>query len=361
MDKFKRFVLQMLPRILSALLVFMIVLSTVDLYLIKDIAKIINLTGSLRGMSQQLVKQEVLGHPNDQLREDITQLLQDLQEGGEAYGIKTPLQNVEYQNDLSILNRYWPALQGEIDTVRVTGPEGTEILYVSDHFHEIANRAVYTSQAYSDQITKDLIIIEGGMILCALLIIGLSLFSSIQNRKLSNANSELSHTAFLDKHTGLPNKSKCEELLNAPGELDLSTACVMFDLNNLKKVNDAMGHQAGDNMIRDFAQLLRKAVPPTEFAGRYGGDEFVVIMNGVTPGEVDAFLEKLAKMTVDHNRSGTQLMSVIPLSYAAGFAHSAQVPNSTMASLLKAADANMYANKAKMKAALGKEEQASFR
>ena len=361
MDKFKRFVLQMLPRILSALLVFMIVLSTIDLYLIKDIAKIINLTGSLRGMSQQLVKQEILGHPNDQLREDITQLLQDLQEGGEAYGIDTPLQNVEYQNDLSLLGRYWYTLQGEIDTVRVTGPEGSEILYVSDHFYEIANRAVYTSQAYSDQITKDLIIIEGGMILCALLIIGLSLFSSIQNRKLSNANSELSHTAFLDKHTGLPNKSKCEELLNAPGELDLSTACVMFDLNNLKKVNDAMGHQAGDNMIRDFAQLLRKAVPTTEFAGRYGGDEFVVIMNGVTPGEVDAFLEKLAKLTVDHNRSGTQLMSVIPLSYAAGFAHSAQVPNSTMASLLKAADANMYANKAKMKAALRKEEQLNFR
>ena len=154
MDKFKRFVLQMLPRILSALLVFMIVLSTVDLYLIKDIAKIINLTGSLRGMSQQLVKQEILGHPNDQLREDITQLLQDLQEGGEAYGIKTPLQNVEYQNDLSILSRYWYTLQGEIDTVRVQGPEGTEILYISDHFYEIANRAVGVSQAYSDQITR---------------------------------------------------------------------------------------------------------------------------------------------------------------------------------------------------------------
>ena len=312
-------------------------------------------------MSQQLVKQEVLGRPNDQLREDITQLLQDLQEGGEAYGIHTPLQNVEYQNDLSVLSRYWHTLQGEIDTVRVKGPEGTEILDVSDRFYEIANRAVYTSQVYSDQITRDLILIEGGMIFCALVIIGLSIFSSIQNRKLSNANSELSHTAFLDKHTDLPNKSKCEELLSAPGELDLSTACIMFDLNNLKKVNDAMGHQAGDNMIRDFAQLLRKAVPPTEFVGRYGGDEFVVIMNGVTPGEVDAFLEKLAKMTVDHNRSGTQLMSVIPLSYAAGFAHSAQVPNSTMASLLKVADANMYENKAKIKASLRKEEQASFR
>ena len=312
-------------------------------------------------MSQQLVKQEVLGHPNDQLRENVTQLLQNLQEGGEAYGIHTPLQNVEYQNDLSILSRYWHTLQGEIDTVRVKGPEGTEILDVSDRFYEIANRAVYTSQVYSDQITRDLILIEGGMIFCALVIIGLSIFSSIQNRKLSNANSELSHTAFLDKHTDLPNKSKCEELLNAPGELDLSTACIMFDLNNLKKVNDAMGHQAGDNMIRDFAQLLRKAVPPTEFVGRYGGDEFVVIMNGVTPGEVDAFLEKLAKMTVDHNRSGTQLMSVIPLSYAAGFAHSAQVPNSTMASLLKVADANMYDNKAKIKASLRKEEQASFR
>ena len=119
MDQFKHFALQTLPKILSALLVFMIVLSTIDLYLVKDIAKIINLTGSLRGMSQQLVKQEILGHPNDQLREDITQLLQDLQKGGEDFGIDTPLQNVEYQNDLSILSRYWYTLQGEIDTVRV--------------------------------------------------------------------------------------------------------------------------------------------------------------------------------------------------------------------------------------------------
>ena len=46
----------------------------------------------------------------------------------------------------------------------------------------------------------------------------------------------------------------------------------MFDLNNLKKINDAMGHQAGDDMIKGFAHLLRKATPPSDFVGRYGGD-----------------------------------------------------------------------------------------
>ena len=361
MDKFKHFVLQTLPKILSVLLAFMIALSTIDLYQIKDIAKIINLTGGIRGISQQLVKQEILGLPNDHLRENITELLLELKDGGETYGIDTPLQNVEYQSSLAILTRYWNTLQAELDTVRASGPEETDILYISDHFYQMADQTVNICQAYSDQITKDLITIEIGMIVCALVIIGLMVFSSIQNRKLSSANSELSHTAFLDKHTGLPNKSKCEELLNTPGELDLSTACIMFDLNNLKKINDAMGHQAGDNMIKGFAQLLRKAVPPTEFVGRYGGDECMFIMNEVTTGEVDAFLEKLAKMTIDYNRSGTQLMPVIPLSYAAGYAHSAQVPHSTMASLLKVADANMYTDKARIKAALRKEEQATFR
>ena len=65
------------------------------------------------------------------------------------------------------------------------------------------------------------------------------------------------------------------------------------------------------------------------------------------------FLEKLKRMTEEYNRSGTQLMPVIPLSYAAGFAHSAEADNRTMPTLLRQADYNMYQNKTAMKIALG--------
>lgn len=360
METLKIFFLQTVPKILSVLLAFLIFLSTMDVRLLQDTAKIINLTGSVRGISQQLVKQEVLGLPNDHLRQTITELMRELKEGHGANGI-TPLQNGDYQSGLIVLARYWTTLQEEIENVRANGVSGSEILYVSDHFYTLADQTAAKAEQYSTDIVRDLQTMEYGMTLCSLIMVALMLFGSIQNRKLSKANSVLSYTAYLDKHTGLPNKSKCEELLNAPEELDLSTACIMFDLNNLKKINDAMGHQAGDDMIKGFAQLLRKAAPPSEFVGRYGGDEFIIILTEVTPGEVDAFLEKLGRMTADYNRSGTQFRPVIPLSYAAGYGHSAQVPHSNMADLLKMADANMYTDKARIKAALRKEEQANFR
>ena len=118
-------------------------------------------------------------------------------------------------------------------------------------------------------------------------------------------------------------------------------------------INDALGHQAGDQMIRGFAHLLRKAVPIYDFVGRYGGDEFVAILTNVSPEDVQRFLEKLRRMAEEYNRSGTQLKPVIPLSYAAGFAHSAEADNRTMPALLRQADYNMYQNKTAMKIALG--------
>ena len=301
MEKFKHFLLQTMPKILSLLLVVLIFLSSLDVHFLQGTAEIINLTGGVRSMSQQLVKQEILGLPNDGQMEAITQLITELRNGGDTYGID-PMQNIEYQSSLAVLNRYWYALEDEIRAVRAGGAEGTDILYVSEHFYTLADQSTAKAVAYSDQITRDLQTINYAMVLCSILMVGLMLFSSIQNRKLSTANSVLSYTAYLDKHTGLPNKSKCEELLNAPEELDLSTACIMFDLNNLKKINDAMGHQAGDDMIKGFAQLLRKATPPSDFVGRYGGDEFIVILKEVTPGQCDAFLEKLGRMTRSEER-----------------------------------------------------------
>ena len=124
-------------------------------------------------------------------------------------------------------------------------------------------------------------------------------------------------------------------------------------LNELKKVNDALGHQAGDQMLKGFAHLLRKAVPIYDFVGRYGGDEFVAILTNVSPEDVQRFLEKLKRMTEEYNRSGTQLLPVIPLSYAAGYAHSANVENSAMPALLRLADYDMYRNKTAKKIAMG--------
>lgn len=352
MKKLNSFLTQVLLKILSAVLVILVFFSMIDSNLIQGSARGMNYTAMVRGGSQRIVKLAMLGSPYEDQLVEIETILNELKTGGGTHGLTT-LQSVEYQNNLAVLTKYWYTLKDELSLLAANAPEDTEILDVSERFFTLADEAVSSAEEYSDQIAKDLLAVEYAMAVCSILFIALLLFSAFQNRRLSTANSELSHTAYLDKHTDLPNKSRCEEVLNNPEPLDQRTACLMFDLNNLKKINDALGHQAGDVMIKSFAHLLRKAVPIYDFVGRYGGDEFVAILTNVSPQDVNLFLEKLTRMTEEHNRSGTQFMPVIPLSYAAGFAHSANMENPTMPALLRLADYDMYKNKTAMKAALG--------
>lgn len=352
MEKITNFLNHVLPKILSVILVFLIFTSMVDSNLIQGCAKVVNYTASVRGGSQRIVKLAIVGEQYSDLISETEIVLNELKNGGKVHGL-SPLQSVQYQKDLATMTQYWYALEQELAKVNAYGWENSEILTVSERFFDLANTTVSSAETYSDQLARNLLRVEYEMAATILLLIALLLFNSFQNRRLSNKNSELSHTAYLDKHTGLPNKSRCEEVLNSSQPLDDQTACLMFDLNNLKKVNDALGHQAGDQMIKGFAHLLRKAVPIYDFVGRYGGDEFVAILTNVSPEDVQHFLEKLKRMAEEYNRSGTQMLPVIPLSYAAGYAHSANVEISTMPALLRLADYDMYRNKTAMKIAMG--------
>lgn len=59
---------------------------------------------------------------------------------------------------------------------------------------------------------------------------------------------------------------------------DGSVALCVFDLNNLRIINNRLGHDQGDAYIRSFAVQLRKALPEEYFAGRDGGDEFIAVL-----------------------------------------------------------------------------------
>lgn len=72
-----------------------------------------------------------------------------------------------------------------------------------------------------------------------------------KERRLSESNNELNEKAYIDLATGLPNKNKCEEMMSSHLKISKPTACFMLDLNDLKKVNDTLGHEMGDIMILD--------------------------------------------------------------------------------------------------------------
>ena len=115
----------------------------------------------------------------------------------------------------------------------------------------------------------------------------------------------------------------------------------MFDLNNLKIINDTKGHSKGDQLILNFARFLRNIIPKEAFVGRYGGDEFMVVIYNTSKTEIEDILKQLSREKDRLNSSGNNM----PIDYACGWAISDADSECTIQMLLDKADYYMYENK----------------
>lgn len=95
----------------------------------------------------------------------------------------------------------------------------------------------------------------------------------------------LSRLAFYDSLTGLPNRNLFNDRLAHAlrvGQRNRSAfALLCIDIDHFKQVNDTFGHEAGDELLREVAARLARSVRASDTAARWGGDEFVVILDGV--------------------------------------------------------------------------------
>ena len=103
------------------------------------------------------------------------------------------------------------------------------------------------------------------------------------------AEQKLSRLARFDALTGLPNRSHlCERLDEALLRSDRSgraLALVRLDIDRFRDINDTLGHQGGDTVLKEFAARLVRSCRATDMAARLGGDEFVVLMEGLAEPE----------------------------------------------------------------------------
>ena len=126
---------------------------------------------------------------------------------------------------------------------------------------------------------------------------------------------KFSKTDFL---TGLFKKRVILELLiedfNRCMRRKMSLSVAFFDIDDFKSVNDNYGHLIGDNVLKTFSEMLRKVSDHGFFVGRYGGEEFVVIMIGEKKEQAFIKMDDIRKEMESHNFSDTGIMRKITVS-----------------------------------------------
>jgi len=122
---------------------------------------------------------------------------------------------------------------------------------------------------------------------------------AVSKLELETSNAELEKLSRTDRLTQLNNRGYWEECLakeflrvKRTGQI---ASLIIFDIDHFKKVNDTYGHMAGDEVIRQTAAVLRSGIRDTDIPGRYGGEEFVLILIDTDPDKAYILAERLRK------------------------------------------------------------------
>ncbi len=166
--------------------------------------------------------------------------------------------------------------------------------------------------------------------------------------RASQERSLLRELAQTDALTGLANFRALQTQFDQEHKRALRyrypISVVMLDLDHLKTINDRFGHEAGNRAIVAVAAHLKQSLRETDFAARFGGDEFFVVLPYQTPLEASVFVDRLratlpALTLVGANDDVFEL----PLTLSCGVAgHSAHAPKETGEELLRCADLALY-------------------
>jgi diguanylate cyclase (GGDEF)-like protein len=166
--------------------------------------------------------------------------------------------------------------------------------------------------------------------------------------RLVEAREEMRFRATHDELTALWNRGVMMDLLGR--ELARSrreqvcTAILMCDLDHFKNVNDTYGHLAGDDVLRETAKRLLASVRSYDFVGRYGGEEFLIVLNNCNPPYALARAEEIRKAIAQ--APVPSATGPIPVSMSVGLLFSQDWGRLPVEELLQEVDAALYAAKA---------------
>jgi len=182
---------------------------------------------------------------------------------------------------------------------------------------------------------------------------GSCLEKSIDTFRMGAKAEVISRLAYQDGLTELGNRTAFDECLEQV-ELDrqrehIEIGIAMFDVNNLKAINDMIGHQMGDQLIKSAADILRNSYGKEGQCFRVGGDEFVAIITGTQVMERCEECRKQCEAMIAEANNSKELPFYIRIASGYNVYIPGQVEHQTLKEIYRMADARMYENKKRMK------------
>ena len=250
----------------------------------------------------------------------INQVAQDLTGWDEASAIGRPFTDI-----FTILN----------EKTREPQPNPVEMVLKTGKVVELANHSIIVSRSGIEHpITDNAAPIrdDHGTTVGAVLV-----FRDVTDEK--KYLSEIEYLSFHDPLTGLYNRRfYLEELNRLDTARRLPLTLVMGDVNGLKLTNDSFGHEAGDQLIKKTADILKQSFRTDDILCRYGGDEFVAILPNTDPMMAESIIRRI-QHRIEENQPANGILSV---SFGLDTKTSEEQP---VLEVLKNAEDNMYKTK----------------
>ncbi|HAX70877.1 MAG TPA: hypothetical protein DCY14_14790 [Anaerolineae bacterium] len=164
----------------------------------------------------------------------------------------------------------------------------------------------------------------------------------IEERKL--AQEALAKLAGLDDLTGVLNRREFfnlgEKEIARTIQTDQPLSAILLDLDRFKQINDTYGHAVGDHALIEITRILRESLRQGEIIGRYGGDEFAILLPGSTRGHAKQIAERLLEKL--KNQSIPTKKGDVSITASMGIADLAQATKKNLDALLDLADQALY-------------------
>lgn len=180
-------------------------------------------------------------------------------------------------------------------------------------------------------------------------VISLSYYSMSETRKLmikGRDAKKLETLAFRDELTGVLNRTACNNDMKQMNIMECKYTVIMFDLNNLKKCNDTLGHNFGDNYIKSCSTYIKESFASVGNCYRIGGDEFCVIGKNIREEDIEACYCLMQSRIDEYNIRNPK----VNMSVAYGYAEYDMEQDEDLKDTRGRADKIMYKNKMNMKA-----------